>query len=410
MKCVAACLSLIFSLAALGADLADSIKSGEFWKQDPAESLQGVPCSKPDAEHLLIRAGSISFGSVSTGEVIITIAEGKPVALQAMLYNKGDNGTISESDFKAQLDDARSAIEEMTGIRAKVRRAAKSDSAVKLKSWEWKWETGAIRLEANSSGKKDSFEGEFIRLNMGATTKALNAGGARDTVRKNELRGSITTEDDGTVWLKGVPMVDQGQKGYCMPATLARIFAFYGMDKVDQHALAAVCDSSAEGGTTSRGMENSMKDVCKKFRTKFVILEDYVSTLKAIIEPYNKLAKREDKPTMTLMSDVFGTADAALLRKARAGKNSQISKWMKDIKKHIDSGSPVIWLVTVGIYPEEIPLPQSRGGHARLIIGYNLKKKTIIYTDSWGAAHARKSIPAADAMGMTMGRYVIKLR
>jgi hypothetical protein len=64
----------------------------------------------------------------------------------------------------------------------------------------------------------------------------------------------------------------------------------------------------------------------------------------------------------------------------------------------------------LGIYQEEIGLPQTRGGHARLIIGYNLKNKTIIYTDSWGAMHARKTMPAADAMGMTMGRYIIKLR
>jgi uncharacterized protein YvpB len=83
---------------------------------------------------------------------------------------------------------------------------------------------------------------------------------------------------------------------------------------------------------------------------------------------------------------------------------------MKDIKKSIDSGSPVIWMVMLGIYKEEVGLPQDRGGHARLIIGYNLKKKTIIYTDSWGAMHARKTISAADAAAMTTGRYVIKLR
>ena len=102
--------------------------------------------------------------------------------------------------------------------------------------------------------------------------------------------------------------------------------------------------------------------------------------------------------------------DAELLKKARAGKGSQVSKWMKDIKKNIDAGFPVIWSVTVGIYQEEIPLPQNRGGHLRLIIGYNLKKKTIIYTDSWGAMHARKTMPADNALSMTKGRYIIRLR
>ena len=62
-------------------------------------------------------------------------------------------------------------------------------------------------------------------------------------------------------------MVDQGQKGYCVPATLARVFAFYGMDGVDQHALAALCDSSADGGTSSNSMEAAMAAICKKMNS-----------------------------------------------------------------------------------------------------------------------------------------------
>ena len=407
---IASCLSLLFCAAALGADLAESLKSGDFWKKDVNTTMEGVPVQRPDAEHMRARAGSISLGSLTAGEVIFVMDGNTPKSLQAMIYNKGDDGTISAEDFNTQLEDAKAAIEELTGVRGKLRRAAKGDSAVKLKSWEWKWDTGVIRLEANSSGKKKDFEAEFIRLNAGPDAKALGGGGARDTVRKGELRDNITTEDDGTVWLKGLPMVDQGDKGYCVPATLARVFAYYGMDKVDQHALAAVCDSSADGGTSSRGMEQAMRDVCKQFRTKFIVLDDYATNLKSVIEPYNKIAKREDKAPLTPMGDVFATADAGVLRQARAGKPTQVNKWMKDIKKSIDSGTPVIWMVMLGIYKEEIGLPQSRGGHARLIIGYNLKKKTIIYTDSWGAGHARKTIKAEDALSMTTGRYIIKLR
>ena len=403
-------MSLLFCASAFGLDLAEGIKSGDFWKKSTKTSLQEVRYSQPDDEHLRARAGSISLGSINAGEVIINVDGSKPTSLQAMLYNKGDDGVITADEFNTQLEDAKAALDELTGVRGKQHRAGKGDSAVKLKSWEWKWDNGIIRLEANSSGKKKDFEAEFIRLSIGPDAKALSGGGSRDTVRKNELRSSITTEDDGTVWLKGLPMVDQGQKGYCVPATLARVFAYYGMDKVDQHALAAVCDSSADGGTTSKGMEQAMRDVCKQFRTKFIVLDDYSTNIKSVIEPYNKIAKREDKAPLTPMGDVFATADAGVLRQARAGKPTQVTKWMKDIKKNIDAGTPVIWMVMLGIYKEEVGLPQSRGGHARLIIGYNLKKKTIIYTDSWGEGHARKTISAADAASMTTGRYIIKLR
>ena len=37
-------------------------------------------------------------------------------------------------------------------------------------------------------------------------------------------------------------------------------------------------------------------------------------------------------------------------------------------------------------------------------------KKTIIFSDSWGAAHARKTMDADKALSITSGRYVIKLR
>lgn len=402
-------LSFLFICSvSLASDLAELIKTGDFWTQNARTALQGIPCSQPDAEHL--RAGSISLGELKSGEAIITIKDKKPVALQAMLYNKGDDGAMEYDDFQENIDDAKKAISALTGVRAKIRKAGKADTAVKVKTWEWKWENGVMRLEASSTGKKRDFEAEFIRLVAAADVKNLNAGGARDTVRKSTLRDNITKEEDGTVWLKNLPMVDQGQKGYCVPATLARVFAYYGMDKVDQHALAAACDSQGSGGTSSRDMETAMEDVCKQFRTRFIVLDDYTTNLKSTVESYNKFAKREDKEPLNLYSDVFGTADAKVLRMARAGKAPQINKWMKDIKKNIDAGTPVIWMVMLGIYQEEVSLPQSRGGHARLIIGYNLKKKTIIYTDSWGAMHARKTISAADAAAMTTGRYIIKLR
>ena len=45
-----------------------------------------------------------------------------------------------------------------------------------------------------------------------------------------------------------------------------------------------------------------------------------------------------------------------------------------------------------------------------MITGYNLKNQTILYSDSWGAAHARKIMSATEARGITLGRYILKLR
>ncbi len=50
---------------------------------------------------------------------------------------------------------------------------------------------------------------------------------------------------------------------------------------------------------------------------------------------------------------------------------------------------------------KEPGLPQTGGGHMRLIIGYNDKKDEIIYTDSWGKGHGKKRMLASNAFCMT---------
>lgn len=401
------CFALLFGATALGADISERLQSGEFWEQTSQQAIIGMRHTRPDAEH--VRLQSVTIGELTTGETIVTLKDDQPVMMQAMLYNKGDDGAIDEESFNEKVAQARAAMDEMTGVKGKMRSVGRRDAAVKLKAWEWKWENGIARLEINASGKKKKFAAEFLRLNIACNAKTLSSGSASDSISKAELRENIVTEDDGTVWLKNVPMVDQGQKGYCAPATLARVFAFYGMDQVDQHSLADLCASQGNGGTSTRDIEAAMKLICKSYRTKFIVLEDYAAAITSFESAYNKLAKRKKMEPLS-HNDPLGTADAKLLLECRAGKPNQVNKWLRDIQKHIDAGSPVVWGVTVGIFPEEVSLPQSRGGHLRLIIGYNLKEKTIIFSDSWGAAHARKTMDADKALSITSGRYVIKLR
>jgi hypothetical protein len=68
----------------------------------------------------------------------------------------------------------------------------------------------------------------------------------------------------------------------------------------------------------------------------------------------------------------------------------------------------VMWSVTVGMLPEPA-IPQGGvGGHMRLIIGYNLKTSEILFSDSWGAEHALKRMPAAQAFAIMNGMYYME--
>ena len=393
MKRLTAILSLCLSFAAAGADFTESIMSGAFWSQTPRQFLQGLRFNRPDNTQFRIQPGNISIGSLTTGEVIITVAEEKPVALQVMVYNKGDDAAVAASLFKNTEKSTREAIEAMTGSRPRYQGAGKHGGIIKTKVWDFVWNKGIIRMESSSSGSGRDFQGEFIRLHIAPDAETLDSRNTSRAADKKQQSNHVTTEEDGTVWIKGIPMVDQGSKGYCVPATISRVLGLYGI-KVDQHVLAQICDTESEKGTNGKNMLNAMNLVCKKYHTDLEILADYESIVKPLIKPYNRIAKRERKPLVSYQTyNVFSDMDPDILLQIRADKKHKVDKWLKQIKKHIDRGTPIIW---------NIP------DHVRLIIGYNLEKQTIIYSDSWGENHARSVMPAANALAMTNGLFLLK--
>ena len=55
-------------------------------------------------------------------------------------------------------------------------------------------------------------------------------------------------KDNGDVVIDGVPMVDQGQKGYCAVATVERLARYFGLE-VDQHEMAQVANTHSDALT-----------------------------------------------------------------------------------------------------------------------------------------------------------------
>ena len=71
------------------------------------------------------------------------------------------------------------------------------------------------------------------------------------------------------------------------------------------------------------------------------------------------------------------------------------------------TGREVFASVVLGLVEEETALPQTVGGHMRLVIGYNPRREQILYTDTWGAGHELKRMSVEDAVTMTTAMYTI---
>lgn len=396
--CYDSSMKLFFALLSLAGlacatDLAPLFVDGSAWEKTQqdwqAGPLNGNQFAPVDKLHIRLKTDGVhTFGTLDPAEMEIYWKEdGSGLRLlYIVVYNKGDDGDLDKKAFAAKLKETVAALDEAFGTKGKAKQLNKKDTGVKVKATEWQWENGTARLE--------SCDQEFIRLGVAEDAEGLKVGGANAAVHKNSLRSNVRT--DGTAkWIDGIPMVDQGQKGYCVPATLARVFGYYGMDGVDMHAMAALCESSGSTGTSTREMQQALEDISRRFHVRLTQIDGLHKDLSEIYAAYNKLAIGAGKPTLTevKMGDNLDEADETLLMKALKIKPADITKWLKPVKKNVDEGIPLLWLVP---------------GHMRMIIGYDPGKKEIIYSDSWGANAAKEHMSMTQAYVISMYRYVLK--
>lgn len=406
------CMMFCAAGSVWAADLADVLADGSLWimpKNDMVNKyLNGVMYRNAGNNTMRLKAaGTLTIGELTPNEIdwIWDEKQEHPASLLIVLYNKGDDGNIDKKEFDERVKSAMAALDAVCGVKGKKKNVAAKESGVKLKAWAWEWENGAAMLEAHNTGRgKKDFEAEFIRLRMAKDMAGLGRGSASDAGSRRELAGNVKRTDEGDVWIDNIPMVDQGEKGYCLPATVARVFSYYGMDGVDMHAMAAMCDTVAGGGTTISGMLEALEKIGSRFHVRVMTIKDKGKKPgpEEIVESYNKLAKRKGKPASRGfigvadrdIDNALSIFDQEILEESFPVKKAAMKKWFRPVYKSIDSGIPVLW---------GIP------GHMRLIIGYNEQKGLIYYSDTWGAGHEKKKMTALNAYMITLYRGYLRL-
>jgi len=157
----------------------------------------------------------------------------------------------------------------------------------------------------------------------------------------------------GDVFLQ-VPMVDQGPKGYCAPATLTRVVQYYG-HQTTMNEMAAMMETQGDGGTLVTDVLDGVRKVTRRLRLSF---------------------KEEDLPG-----------------KDKLDNQRRLDRWVDTaIIAYIDNGNPIFWTVPM---------------HQRLIIGYNAATREILSSDSWGQKGYDR-MPYVEAAKQTEGIWIIR--
>jgi hypothetical protein len=178
-------------------------------------------------------------GQVPVQEVTVDFADGRLNLITVSIYNRADSGQITTDAFANRFKTAGKKVGELLVAKPQ-RRTADAKNGLLTEGYSWNSrETGVALLEYNE-GALEKADREFLRLRIArpdavgslAASMTNTRGGA--AAKLGDFPKNIKKEANGDILISGMPMVDQGDKGYCVCASVQRVFEYYGIG-ADMH-------------------------------------------------------------------------------------------------------------------------------------------------------------------------------
>lgn len=358
------------------------------WPRESQTEISESYRAYPDKEYRFL--GARPYSAALYGE------NGKVTSISIVFANKGDSfgalGSGEEHFIKGEEvprsmegvkmimeNDEATIAEKLTALLGEPERQkfGEGESRVDVQRWDW----------AGHSFLLSHVEEEYVSLAI-ETTEFADARGRNarisDATIRERVRGFVEKRENGDVVITNIPMVDQGPKGYCVPATAERCMRFLGI-QADMYLLAMVGETSIGGGTSVDVLlSNIGRDIKRKGRS----FEIETGELK-----------------------------------------------MRDIQRSIDDGIPIIWAiqstkefndiatartesrksdpwdaykasVAAGIEDPQL-YPANDRGHVVIIIGYNEETNEIAFSDSWGERFLERWISIPEGEIISQKRFYI---
>ena len=375
-------------------------------------------------------AVALTFAGIPVNEVIVrfSLRDESLSSVYFSVYNRGDADPVSKNAFFRMIQVLDGSMRTLSGAEGELQKDYLARLPVYRKVWIDAKKYLAYVLLWSYEDRSNRFTGEFIQLDImrfdptsDPRKRPLDRLMPDEKPRAKDLLQNIVRNQAGDVYIRNVPMVDQGSKGYCAVAVAERVLRYFGVMDASQHRLAQMTGADPEQGTSAQAMTSAFEKIGARYGVR--MNEEYlryrtVRDVKRLVDDYNKAAKKTKSPKGTLLGrngelDLNATLislDPALLRSVLSSRSLEDKKFLRVIQDSIGKGIPVVWCVTLGMVPEE-KLPQGMtGGHMRLIVGFNAQQKQIIYSDTWGAGHELKIMNQDDAFLITTALYRIEPR
>lgn len=257
-------------------------------------------------------------------------------------------------DSEAQLHDT------LVAVLGEPKRESIGKNTLREKVSRWDWNGHSILLVTQ--------KGKYTMVRIVSSELGSRLGKV-DKINKEELAEKRTScvkrYDNGDVLITNIPMIDQGPKGYCGPATYERYCRYLGIP-VDMYQLANLGKTRVGGGTSSYDAEKAVETILSNYGPRL----EGVGLLKDI----NAVGKYIDQG-IPLFWALQVTAEFERFANENTGHRTG---------DEMDSDKKDELIRTIKNELEQAEKNQINNGHLRLVVGYNKRSREIAFSDSWG--------------------------
>lgn len=376
----------VFSDSLLWQSKAEEVAERLKWKKESETKNSSSYRSYPDADYRLFGARPFS--------VAMYAADGMVTNLSLVYANKGDLfGMADENNNrvdrntpqpqalatlgKAMKKDLESITATLTAKLGEPVKQTFGEGEAKDRMLRWDWRGHAILLREQ--------ENEYVGLEIVTSTFADAKGKVAmtgDKIIRERALANVEKRPNGDVVINDIPMVDQGPKGYCVPATAERAMRYLGVP-ADMYVLAMAGDTNLGGGTSVQLLLNGVE---RDLRHKGRSFDTWKGEFKL-----RDIQKYIDKG-VPIMWGLYSTDDFNKLAndRTKARKDvTELSAWKPKLAEMISSD-----------------LRKERDqGHVVLIIGYNKDTNEIAFSDSWGERFKERWITIQEAELVSQQEY-----
>ena len=376
----------------------------QFWQDDVAQVAQrlGWPNeSKTKSDESYRRYAKVGEATVlgaSAYSMALYGKMGKPTYISLVFANAGDFAEARKENHSHDVA-AIDAAEEDLGIAVKKDAQSITSALTPLlgepsitlygnsssnrdEVHRWDWNDVAILLNAH--------DGEYASVKI-IPSSVADHHGTVDVTDRDEMRdllaARVVKRDNGDVILSELPMVDQGPKGYCVPATWERYLRYMDVP-ADLYVLAIMGHAGLGGGTNPAYMQAGV--------------DDYVTAYHRRIEIY-------DAPLDVVHIQKYIDQGLPLMWTCWVVKSIEVQA---SKNTHDRQGATDLTTYAKSLKDQDAALGDNfqaansdhTNGHMRLIIGYNAGTNEIAISDSWGTWAAERWMYTPTADKITQGQ------